>query len=235
MSVSPPLPPCDYCGKYVGEYVVVLKPLSNGEQAEVLACDNCVTRYETVQFFRIRLDKIPYILGAWPPFQSKSNGSSLFGLFDGKQATLAGKLSLETFPLMEDFEVILEWFVKKHLLEEKAFQYEVNFFSLSHGYLAHFWTNNTVQDLCREDFIIPCGTFDAPFIDFAYRWGESILIAEDEQFVYVLTHNEKESAYHFPALTDYEHSIWFKIEKRRYYSQWEQAIQLCRTWGRKFL
>ena len=231
MKNIPPTPPCDSCGRDVDEYAVVLKPLPDGEYQEVLACDNCKARYEPLLFLRIRLDKFPYILDSNPPFWT--NDTSLHGLFDGKRATLEGRLSLDAFPLMEDFEVVLEGFTRKHLLGKEPLSYHAKFFSPSYGYLAHFSRNDTLQELCREQFVIPCGDFTAPFIDFEPGW--SLLIAEDERFVYVLTFYEREHIFYFPAFEDYEHNVWFKVEKSRYSNQWEKALQLCHSWKGKVL
>lgn len=150
----PPRQLCDTCNR--NEHMLVLNNLPSGEQEEVLACDDCEARYEKVQFLRIRLDEILYILDEYP--NSWINDVTLHGLFDGEQATLQGKLSLDEFPLIEDFEIVLGAFVKKHLLEKIAPEYKVQFFSPSYGYLAHFSSNNTAQDLCRENFVVPCGT-----------------------------------------------------------------------------
>lgn len=234
MKNAPPTPPCDSCGRDVDEYVIVLKPLPRGGYQEVLACDNCKARYEPLRFLRIRLETFPYILDKDPPFWMSD--TALYDLFDGNQATLEGRLSFGAFPLIEDFEVVLEAFVRKHLLEKMALQFQVKFLSSTSGYLTHFRKNDALQHLCREDFRIPDGTLDAPFIDFEQRWGWSLLIFSDEQFVYVLTYRETEPVVcYFPTFRDYEQNVWFKVEKSRYYDQWEKAIQLCQAWRSKVL
>ena len=124
------------------------------------------------------------------------------------------QLPLHLFPLVEDFEIILEGSIATNRQGKDPFEYNVFFFSPSRGHLAHFlFGEYTPSKICQDNFVIPSGSFITPYFDFDQGW--QLLLAADAAFVYILT-----------GILEYE--TWFKVEKSRYYQQWEQAIQLCR-------
>ncbi len=127
------------------------------------------------------------------------------------------QLPLATFPLIEDFEIHLEHSITKYINgKEYTSEVFVWLFSASRGYLTHFLNHDHAQDLCQPDFIIPYGDFQKPYADFDQ--GYHILMFEDEMHVYILAGIWEMKAYH----------TWFKVEKNRYYRQWESAVQHCR-------
>ncbi len=127
------------------------------------------------------------------------------------------QLPFDDFPLIEDFKIILQTTRMAHRPEEKEPRYRIYAFSPSLGYLALLDLQlHLPQDLCQPDFIIPHGDFSLPYADLDQGWY--LLLAENEQFVYILTGNwEKHEGY----------TTWFKVEKNWYYSQWEETIHLC--------
>lgn len=133
------------------------------------------------------------------------------------------QLPLHTFPLIEDFEVILCATLSNRSNEENQLRYRAGFFSPSRGWLTIFrYGNFTPQDLSESHFTIPCGDFTTPYCDYDQGWA--ILIAERDEMVYILTGN-------FEKLLEKKgYHTWFKVEKSRYYHQWEKAIDLCRQW-----
>lgn len=123
------------------------------------------------------------------------------------------QLPLHLFPLIEDFEVILEDYIAENKQGKKPLEYNVLFFSPSHGYLAHFLMGDYTSNTLRQDnFVIPFGSFVTPYFDFDQGW--QMLLAADAEFVYILT-----------GILGYE--TWFKVEETHYYQQWEKAIQRC--------
>src|SRR5690348_13360364 len=82
-------------------------------------------------------------------------------LYDG--STGMKQLPLDQFPLIEDFQVILED-MRDTQEEQSCFGYHVLFYSPCHGYVASFpWWDFAEKDLCREDFSIPLGDLMTPF------------------------------------------------------------------------
>lgn len=135
----------------------------------------------------------------------------------------AHQLPLREFPLIEDFEVILWTTLSNHSPNESQLLYQVYFFSQSRGLLARLrhW-DYTLQELCRANFTIPHGDFTTPYFDFDQGWA--LLIAEHDEFVYILTGSFED------LLAEKGYRTWFKVEKSRYFRQWEQAVQLARQW-----
>ena len=133
-------------------------------------------------------------------------------------------LPLHTFPLIEDFEVLLE---KMEVVPEQGkgskrcpFGYQVLFFSSPRGYIANFpWWDHAEQDLRREDFSVPLGTLNRPHSDFEQGWV--ISIAADDHFIYVMEGDFDRT------VEDHYYHTWFKVPKDRYLDQWRRAIQTC--------
>lgn len=124
--------------------------------------------------------------------------------------------------MIEDFEVILQGVIDKKRQQKEPHEYNVFFFSPSRGYLAHFLPGcYTSHELQQDTFTIPIGNFTTPYVDFDQSWA--ILLAADDTFVFILMHVGEGEGY----------QTWFKVEKRRYYQQWEKAIQLCRKLSNK--
>lgn len=127
-------------------------------------------------------------------------------------------MALDTFPLIEDFEIVLE---RMHIIYEKVETISDAFvwlYSPSRGYLTHMLLHNSQKDLCKPDFTIPHGDFQHPHDDIDQ--GYDILLFEDELFVYIITGNWE--------IKDSD-DTWFKVEKHRYYQEWERAIARCRA------
>ena len=73
-------------------------------------------------------------------------------------------LPLHQFPLIEDFQVILE--EMRDTKERDFFGYHVRFHSSSRGYIASFpWWDCAEKDMRRDDFSTPLGDFMTPFSD----------------------------------------------------------------------
>ncbi|HTI14315.1 MAG TPA: hypothetical protein VL461_07055 [Dictyobacter sp.] len=133
-------------------------------------------------------------------------------------------LALHTFPLIEDFEVLLE---KMEIVPEQSkerkrcpFGYQICFFSAPRGYIATFpWWDHVEKDLRCEGFSIPLGTLNQPYSDLEQGW--IISIATDDYFVYVVEGDFDRT------INDHFHHTWFKVPKERYLSQWQKTIQLC--------
>lgn len=127
-------------------------------------------------------------------------------------------LPLHLFPLIEDFQVILE-----EMRDDggRALSgYHIHFMSPSHGYIASFpWWDHAEHELQREDFSIPLGDFAVPFSDVEQGW--EIVIAEHDRHVYVL-----EGQFDQSTINGYH--IWFKVPKSLYLSEWQKTIQACR-------
>ena len=123
---------------------------------------------------------------------------------------------LADFPLIRDFEVLLERYVR---LQKAPLGYHVNFFSKTLGYLADFpWWDHAEEDLRRDDFRIPLGDFLHPFNDVEQSW--EIVIGEKDGLVYIL-----EGAFSKPHEG---YPIWFKVYKDMYLGAWQRAIALCK-------
>jgi len=159
------------------------------------------------EHFHITRGQLPYVAANFPAHTIEAYPLDI------------NQFPLASFPLLEDFHVILIGAIAEGKKESlNLLSYEVNFLSPSRGFLAHFLYGVYTTLLIRQEgFIIPIGTFDTPYFDFDQGW--IILLAADETFVYILTGSGLGEPY----------STWFKVEKTRYYEQWEQAIQLARS------
>ncbi len=125
---------------------------------------------------------------------------------------------LHLFPLIEDFEFLLERLIEKY--EDGKETYSdvfMDLFSSSRGYLAHF-LDFSLKAMRRSDFFLPHGSFDAPYYTLDQGWN--IMLFEDDEHVYILTGNWERNPDSFET--------WFKVEKKLYYSQWERAVERCR-------
>ncbi len=140
-----------------------------------------------------------------------------------------GDLPLHMFPLIADFEVLLE---KMEVLPEEGtgnrrcpFGYQIHFFSSPRGYIASFpWWDHAEQDLRREGFSVPLGTLSQPYSDLEQGW--IIAIASSDSFVYVVEGDFDR------VIVDHSYHTWFKVPEDRYLSQWQRAIQTCHQLSR---
>jgi hypothetical protein len=131
---------------------------------------------------------------------------------------------LQKFPLIEDFEVILE---RMEIVPENAkgasripFGYHVYFFSPSRGYIAGFpWWDHAEKDLQRDTFTIPLGDFQHPYTNLEQGW--KIMIIKHDAFIYVLEAD-------FDRMEIEGYRTWFKVAEQTYLNQWQSAIQACR-------
>lgn len=156
-------------------------------------------------------------------------------------------LPLEDFPLIKDFEIVLEAMIDE--TGYPPFGYHVMFFSPSLGYIASFpWWDNATRDLAKDEFwvlgehngsdwrydhpefhpdrpiSIPLGSFDDPYT--ALEQGWEIVIAQHDMYVYVL-----EGGMDKRRLKGY-HS-WFKVSLDRYLEQWQAIKELLTITGLK--
>ncbi len=112
-------------------------------------------------------------------------------------------LPLEVFPLIDDFEIVLEQ------IRGTSWGYHLAFFSEKRGYIASFpWWDHVELDLYRPSFIIPSG-------DFEQEWA--IEIFPDDEYMYVLESNfdDPEAGY----------QRWFRVGKQHYLKEWQAAIE----------
>ncbi len=111
---------------------------------------------------------------------------------------------LEDFPLIEDFEIVLEQ------SRGASSGYHLAFFSEQRGYIASFPCWDHVElDLYRPSFnLLP---------DQGFEQGWEIEIFPDGEYMYVL-----ESDFDHPQAG---YLSWFKVERERYLNEWQAAIE----------
>src|ERR1051326_6051289 len=88
----------------------VLKPSPKGKLKEINVCEACRPQFEAVEFLFVRESLPPYTQEQRPPFWS--NGSSV--CWQEGQAFNPSPVPLSDYPLIDDFEVILEGVIRKH-------------------------------------------------------------------------------------------------------------------------
>ena len=127
---------------------------------------------------------------------------------------------LHLFPLIEDFEFLLERVINKYEDgEETDSDVSLWMFSPSRGYLAHF-LEHSLRDVRHSNFRLPHGSFENPYYNLDQGWH--IMLFEDDTYVYILTGNwERRNMGSFET--------WFKVEKHLYYRQWERVVERCRN------
>jgi hypothetical protein len=209
---------CTACGTQdINILYSVLKTYPNGEQKEIQVCKSCRPEFDPVEVLFTRISGPSYTKEQRPSFWS--NGRSLH--LDWEQAFKSPDLPLSDYPLIEDFEVMLEGVTSKHKLGKEEPSYFVWLFSPSRGYLTYILGADELEELRDLDFVLPHGTFNHPYYDVDQGW--EMVLAEDGDFVYILAGGWRE-------LESYGvYTTWFKVEKKRYYHQWEQAIRLARS------
>lgn len=127
------------------------------------------------------------------------------------------ELPLETFPIIDDFEVVLlptPPLYRSWTYGRKDWGYHLGFFSQQRGLLAYFGLEGGVAiDYSRDDFGIP---FD--FWDLEQGWEQ--VIFERGNYIYVLEGDidDDTSGYH----------CWFRVRKERYLAEWQLALEACR-------
>lgn len=113
---------------------------------------------------------------------------------------------LEAFPLIDDFEIVLE------RSRGTSLGYHLAFFSEKRGYIASFpWWDHVELDLYRPSFSFP--SYD--FMD----EGWEIEIFADDEYMYVL-----EREFEYPT-TESGYQRWFKVRKDHYLAEWQSAIE----------
>lgn len=174
-------------------------------------------------------DQLVYVQADMPKFQEWLQRNEDF--FQ-RNAIDEEHFPVENFPLIEDFEVVLDEEALLNLKQKGKRQYtdgeitelslhyssNFSFFSPSRGILAHP-PSCPLEALCQEHFVIPWGDFATPYYDFDQGW--EFLLAEKDGFMYIL-----EGSYDAEPQGGYDR--WFKVDVTRYKSEWERVIQICR-------
>ena len=214
---------CTVCGKPwdqdSGPYYFTLKTSPDGTQEGIFVCGSCKPNVDTGEnpFTRV------YVPGHTIPTRERRFWHNDTPLQAG-QALDPSYMPLSDYPLIEDFEVVVLCWIEPQQLGKEAWHASARLISLSRGYL----TYALPVDLSRPDFILPHGDFDQPYhldADWDTPWT---LIAEDNEFVYILTDNEDFMLDEHGNRVSLYHA-WFRVEKSRYYSQWKQAMYLARS------
>ncbi|HLV98891.1 MAG TPA: hypothetical protein VKT82_09465 [Ktedonobacterales bacterium] len=204
---------CEACGKqHIPARYPVLRVLPDGQYEELGVCAECKPQFQPVETLFVRESAPPYTQDQRPPFWE--NGASLRWHEDQGFAT--SPVAPRDYPLIEDFEVLLEGVISKHRLGKAMPYYMAWLFSPSRGYLTYILGADELEDLCRPDFTLPPADFAHPYHDIDQNWH--VLLAEDDEYVYILAGGRDGK-----PLFDMYHT-WFKVEKNRYYQQWEQAV-----------
>jgi hypothetical protein len=123
-------------------------------------------------------------------------------------------LPLETFPLIEDFEMVLLPMPTWRASWRKQWGYHFGFFSQQQGLLACFGLlGHAVLEYDQEMFRIPLD-----FWDLEQAWEQ--VIFEKGEYVYILEGDADDHTcgYH----------CWFRVRKERYLAEWQLALEACR-------
>ncbi|HEX4205773.1 MAG TPA: hypothetical protein VHZ51_16560 [Ktedonobacteraceae bacterium] len=123
-------------------------------------------------------------------------------------------LPLETFPIIEDFEMILLPWPTWQPSWRKQWGYHFGFFSQQQGLLACFGlSGHAVLEYDQETFRIPLN-----FWDLEQAWEQ--VIFEKGEYVYILEGDADDHTcgYH----------CWFRVRKERYLAEWQLALEACR-------
>ncbi len=213
--------PCIICGKRLEEnelhwITTIISPDWHQEQR---FCEDCKRFFEPSQLFFQVLDGPTYTEENRPPFwenaipMDNEHFHNIKNMFLDPQS-----LPLHLFPLVEDFEFLLERVINKYEDgKETSSNVYIHLFSPSHGYLAHF-LDDTVKAMHRSNFLLPHGNFDAPYYNLDQGWH--IMLFEDGRHIYILTGNWERNPNGFET--------WFRVEKVLYDRQWERTIERCR-------
>jgi hypothetical protein len=208
---------CTGCRKPwdAGPCFFTLKKHPDGRQEEVFVCAGCKSIFGTNTTLFTELYVPAGKRGQRPPFWH--NDKPLYG----DQALNPLQMPLRDYPLIEDFELLVDCWDEPQSLTKEGWHYALRFTSPSRGYL----TSILEGDFQRSDFVLPRGTFDKPY-HLAGGWDTlDTLIAENNGFVYILTDNRDFMLTESGNRVSF-YSAWFKVDKDRYYNQWEQAIYL---------
>lgn len=120
-------------------------------------------------------------------------------------------LPLETFPIIDDFEIALTKGKWESWREHLAF-FNVAFFSQQRGFLTTFgWWGHIQWDFFEASFQ------PLNFWDREQGWDQ--IIFEKDEYIYLLEGN-------FDDASGY--SCWFRVRKERYLTEWQLAIEACR-------
>ncbi len=180
-------------------------------------CEDCKRFFEPSQLFFQVLDGPIYTKKNRPPFWENDIPMDDEHFHDIKNVFL-DPLPLHLFPLIEDFDILLERVISKYEDgEETDSDVFLWMFSPSRGYLAHF-LNNALHYMRQSNFLLPHGSVDAPYYNLDEGWH--IMLFEDDTYIYILTGNWSRNPNSFET--------WFKVEMHLYYHQWERTIERCR-------
>lgn len=220
---------CTSCGKPTNTICQVLRTLSTGKYKEILVCKACASSFRPIERMVTILDGPTYSWDDCPPHgrnDARSRWRNEVPLpypRRGKRHPLARHVPIQRFPLIEDFEVVMEGSTSVHEQEEHRLpHYSVAFLSPSRGFLVCLYRIEPC-DLIRPLFKIPHGSFRTPYEDLDENWN--VFIAEYQEFVYVTA-----GVFILAGKQTFEpQETWFKVEKRVYYHQWKKLIHRCRA------
>ena len=209
---------CDSCGKQADRRYRVVKTLPSGKHEEMSVCQRCRPSFQKIEDLFEMGGKIYTDAERPPAWHNEAPLPVLLYRWPYPLEEQLPLLPLDDFPLIEDFDVVLEGCTSKHEQEDHLPpRYYARFFSPSRGFLALLLPDEP-EDLCQPDFVIPSGDFNAPYDDLDQGWN--ILIMEDHEYVYIITGNWEIGE---------AQRTWFKVERNLYYRQWEKTIQRCRA------
>ncbi len=124
------------------------------------------------------------------------------------------ELPLETFPHIEDFEVVLLPVSPGKTSWRQPWGYHFGFFSQQQGLLVSFGLlGHAILYYDQETFRIPLD-----FWDREQAWEQ--IIFEKGEYVYILEGDADDhtAGYH----------CWFRVRKELYLTEWQSALEACR-------
>ena len=133
-------------------------------------------------------------------------------------------MPLSKYPLIHDFEALVLCWTYPPETGNAAWYACVRLMSPSPGYL----TSLLPGDLGSPDVTVLQGNFDHPYSLEGRTDSLDTCIAEQDEFVSILTDNEE---FLSDASEDRTRSYpaWFKVEKRLYDTHWRQATFFARS------
>lgn len=119
------------------------------------------------------------------------------------------KLDLDTFPVIDDFEI--------KTIETGSLGVHIYFYSLKLGILSSFpWWDHAEHDIKKMSIEhIPLGSTENIYDDLEQGW--QILIWEEKEYIYIMEGDE-------PCCQEFR--TWFKVNKNNYILEWQKLIDL---------